>query len=134
MKYLLDTDICIYIIKKKPQWVYEKFNQCMIGDIAISSVTLSELSYGVEKSQYKVKNREALSNFILPLSVLSFDDLASDHYGKIQADLETRGEPIRAMDLMIAAHASSLKLILVTNNTREFSKVKNLSIENWTGN
>lgn len=131
MKYLLDTNICIYIIKKKPINILNKFKSLSIGDIGISSVTLAELSYGVEKSQYKNQNKEALNEFALPLEILHFDEKAAFHYGIIRANLEKKGIVIGAMDMMIAAHAQSMDLTLVTNNGREFTRVKDLSIENW---
>ena len=131
MKYLLDTNICIYIIKKRPINIVNKFKTLSIGDIGISSITLAELSYGVEKSQYRNQNQEALYEFTLPLEVLHFDEKAAFHYGIIRTNLEKRGLPIGALDLMIAAHAQSLNLTLVTNNTKEFTRIKELSIENW---
>lgn len=131
MKYMLDTNICIYIIKKKPQEIIKKFESIAVGDIAISSITLSELTYGVEKSQFSKKNQAALEEFILPLDILAFDDVASYHYGPIRAYLEKKGTPIGALDLMIAAHARSIDMVLVTNNVTEFSRVPDLKIENW---
>jgi len=132
MIYMLDTNICIYIIKRKPEKVLNKFFSFDIGDICISSVTFSELVYGVEKSQYHQKNREALEEFVLPLSVLPFDDNSSYHYGFIRSYLEKNGTPIGSLDTMIAAHARSSNAILVTNNTKEFSRVPDLKIEDWS--
>ena len=131
MKYMLDTNICIYIIKKNPPEIVNKFDSIAVGDIAISSVTLSELTYGVEKSQFPKKNQAALEEFILPLDILAFDDTASYHYGPIRAYLEKNGKPIGSLDLMIAAHARSVDMTLVTNNVAEFSRVPELKIENW---
>ncbi|KXG75827.1 tRNA(fMet)-specific endonuclease VapC [Fervidicola ferrireducens] len=131
MKYMLDTNICIYIIKKKPTEVIERFKKLDIGDICISSITLAELWYGVEKSQYKEKNRAALAAFIAPFEILPFSDKAATSYGEIRAFLEKRGESIGAYDLLIAAHALSENLTLVTNNVREFAKIPGLSVENW---
>ncbi len=131
MKYMLDTNICIYIIKKKPEKVLKKFETFNVGDICISSVTLAELMYGVEKSQHQQKNRVALEEFVLPLEIMPFDDSAAYCYGHIRAHLEKKGKPIGAMDLMIAAHAESLNSILVTNNKKEFSRVPKLKVENW---
>ena len=108
MKYMLDTNICIYIIKKKPEKVLKKFESFNIGDICISSVTLAELMYGIEKSQHQQKNKAALEEFILPLEIMTFDDKAAIHYGRIRALLEQRGKPIGSMDLMIAAHDESV--------------------------
>ena len=131
MEYLIDTNICIHVIKKYPKKLVNKFKKLSIGDIGISSVTLAELEYGIAKSQHKTKNQQALTQFLIPLEVMAFNDLASSAYGEIRAQLETKGTIIGAMDLMIAAHALSLNSILVTNNTKEFSRVKGLEIENW---
>lgn len=131
MKYILDTNICIYIIKNNPLTVVEKFKQLTPDDIGISSITLAELQYGVEKSQHQEKNRKALQHFILPLEVIAFDDNAAVFYGNLRAQLEKKGQPIGCMDLMIAAHVKSLQLTLVTNNLKEFSKVSELLLENW---
>jgi len=131
MKYMLDTNICIYIIKKQPSDVLSRFEDISVGDICISSITLSELTYGVQKSQHKQKNMEALKAFILPLEIAPFDDNAAFCYGDIRKALEKKGTPIGSMDLMIAAHAQSLNSILVTNNEKEFSRVHKLKHENW---
>ncbi len=131
-KYLVDTDTCIYIIKKRPTWVFDKFQSLSIGQVCISSVTLAELEYGVKKSQFQEKNQLALEEFILPLSVVPFDKSAAYCYGEVRAALERKGLPIGPLDFMIAAHALSLNFILVTNNVREFKRVDNLVIENWT--
>lgn len=131
MKFLLDTNICIYIIKHSPPSVIKKFQSLIIGDIGISSITLAELEYGVAKSDHKAKNEEALSNFIMPLEVLEFDPMAASVYGKIRAELEKNGNKIGSMDMLIAAHALSMNVILVTNNEKEFVRIKNLQIENW---
>ena len=131
MKYLLDTNICIYIIKKKPIKVINKFKKIINLDVCISVITLSELMYGVEKSQNPEKNKIALIEFLAPINILSFGNKASIIYGKIRADLEKKGTPIGALDMFIAAHAISLDLILISNNLREFSRVRNLKFENW---
>jgi len=131
MKYMLDTNICIYIIRKHPPEVLKHFCQLYIGDIGISSITLAELNYGVKKSLHKKQNLEALHAFIAPLEIVDFDAHAADCYGAIRAELEKIGKPIGSLDFMIAAHAQSLNIILVTNNTKEFSRVKGLAIENW---
>ncbi len=131
MKYLLDTNICIYIIKHSPPSVIKKFHTLIIGDIGISTITLSELEYGVAKSSHKSKNEEALSKFIMPLEILEFDSAAASVYGKLRAELEINGKPIGSMDMLIAAHALSLNVILVTNNEKEFTRIKNLQVENW---
>jgi tRNA(fMet)-specific endonuclease VapC len=131
MQYLLDTNICIYIIKRKPRQVIEKFQTLEIDSIGLSSITLAELQYGTAKSQRKLQNAQALSQFLLLLPILNFDQAAANCYGILRAELEQQGQPIGAMDLLIAAHALSLNLTLVTNNTREFARIPNLSLENW---
>jgi len=131
MKYLLDTNICIYIIKNNPISVLKKFKKLSPNDVGIASVTVAELVYGVEKSQNPASNRSALEQFVLPLEIFSFDDQASFQYGIIRAALEKKGIPIGSLDLLIAAQAQSLNLTLVTNNTKVFSRIPNLHIENW---
>jgi len=131
MKYMLDTNICIYIIKQRPEQVIKKFKSINVGEIAISSITLAELMYGVGKSQHHMKNKNALMKFVLPLEIVSFDDHAALHYGHIRAALETKGAVIGALDLMIAAHARSLGLIVVSNNGKEFTRVPKLRVQNW---
>jgi tRNA(fMet)-specific endonuclease VapC len=132
MKYMLDTNICIYLIKQKPAKVLKHFKSHTVGDIGISSITLAELRYGVSKSQHVEKNREALDEFILPLEVADFDEKAAGEYGIIRADLEKVGKPIGSMDMLIGAHAFALGTTLVTNNTKEFKQIKNLKIMDWS--
>lgn len=133
MKYLFDTNICIYLIKRKPQQVLARFESCLPGEVGISSVTLAELAYGVAKSQLRERNQQALEKFVLPLEVAVFDAQAASAYGPLRAELERRGTPIGPLDLMIAAQALSLRTTLVTNNTREFARVGgDLRLENWT--
>ena len=132
MKLLLDTNICIYIIKQKPATVLKRFLEYQIGDIGISSITLSELRYGVAKSAHREKNAKALNEFIIPLEVVSYDEAAAHVYGDIRASLEKAGTPIGSMDMLIAAHAVSLGIPLVTNNTREFLRISSLNLINWT--
>lgn len=131
MKFLLDTNICIYLIKKKPPQVLEKFKSYSVGEIGVSSITVAELQYGVEKSQRPAQNRKALSQFLIPLVIADFDDQAAEAYGKARAALEAQGTLIGALDTLIAAHALSLGVTLVTNNTREFSRVADLRLTNW---
>lgn len=131
MRYILDTNICIYIIKKKPIQVINKLRTFNISDMGISSITLSELEYGIAKSSRPDQNRDALNNFLAPLEIIPFDDSAASHYGEIRTYLERIGRPIGAMDMLIAAHARSLAVILVTNNSREFEKIPQLQLENW---
>lgn len=117
--------------KKRPQKVLEKFNTLSLGDVAISSITLAELYYGIMKSSNPKKNQEALDKFLTPIEILNFDFCATIEYGKIRADLEKNGTPIGSLDTLIAAHAKSLNLSLVTNNQREFKRIPDLKIENW---
>nr|WP_286169542.1 type II toxin-antitoxin system VapC family toxin [Halocella sp. SP3-1] len=128
---MLDTNICIYIIKEKPEKVINKFHTLDVGDVCISSITLAELEYGVEKSQYTERNRLALAGFLSSIEVLPFSDKAASEYGRIRAELERQGNIIGAYDLMIGAHALSENITLVTNNTKEFQRINNLSLENW---
>ncbi len=131
MHYLLDTNICIYIIKKHPIKVLNRLRQQSIGEVAVSSITLAELEYGADKSSRPEQNRNALLAFLSPLEILAFDGMAALHYGEIRAYLEKTGKIIGAMDMLIAAHARSISLTLVTNNTKEFSRIPNLHLENW---
>ncbi|MFT4152354.1 type II toxin-antitoxin system tRNA(fMet)-specific endonuclease VapC [Parafilimonas sp.] len=131
MSYLLDTNICIYIIKKKPVSVFKKFEAILPGEIGISSITLAELYYGAIKSSNQQKNLAALNQFLTPLSIYNFDYASCMEYGSIRTDLEKKETPIGALDTLIAAHAKSLNLILVTNNEKEFNRVDGLTIENW---
>jgi len=130
MRYMLDTNMCIYVIKKKPPRVLERFKTFQIAEIGISTITLSELEYGVAKSARKEQNRGALIEFLAPLEILSFDEKASRHYGEIRAFLERERIPIGSLDLLIAAHARSLMLPLVTTDTRAFKRIPGLQIEN----
>ena len=132
MKLLLDTNICIYIIKQQPAAVLKRFLEYQVGDIGISFITLSELRHGVAKSTHREKNAKALDEFIIPLEIVSFDEGAAHSYGDIRATLEKAGTPIGSMDMLIAAHAVSLGIPLVTNNTREFVRIPALNIIDWT--
>jgi len=131
ISYMLDTNICIYIIKQKPINVINRFRQLPISSIAISSITLSELEYGVMKSSKPDQNQIALAQFVAPLEILPYGDDAAQYYGKIRAFLEKQGTPIGALDMLIAGHALSVNCTLVTNNEKEFSRVPELQIENW---
>jgi tRNA(fMet)-specific endonuclease VapC len=119
------------VIRRRPRQVLARFQRCAVGDIGLSKVTLAELQYGVAKSAFPERNQEALAAFTLPLEILPFDAPAAAAYGPIRATLERQGTPIGAMDLLIAAHAVSLGVILVTNNPREFRRVSDLQVENW---
>ena len=131
MKLMLDTNICIAIIKQKPKDILQKFSDYQVGDICISSVTLAELRYGVAKSQYQEKNQAALDEFILPLEVANFDEDAALYYGTLRATLQKQGTPVGSFDTMIGAHALSLNVVLVTNNTREFNRIAGLKLIDW---
>ena len=128
--HLLDTHICIYVINARPAGVLARFRQQRLGEIGISSVTAAELAFGVAKTG-SARNREALEMFLAPLEVAPFDAGAIWTYAQTRADLERRGQPIGALDTMIAAHALALGAILVTNNTREFVRVQGLRLDNW---
>ena len=129
MKYMLDTNICIYVIKHKPEAVIKRFFMHDPRELCISSITYAELMYGVEKSQKVDKNRLAMMLFLSPITILDFSARAAEEYGKIRADLEKQGTPIGPLDMQIAGHAKAEELILVTNNTREFLRVKDLEVE-----
>jgi len=132
MKYLLDTNICIYIINEKPREVLKKFEQYPVHDFGISSITHAELQYGVEKSKNKHKNRDALDLFLLPLTILPFHGRKLViSYGKIRTFLESKGKMIGPLDMLIAAHAVSLGLTIISNNTKEFGRIPSLKCENW---
>lgn len=127
---MLDTNICIYIINHKPPQVIERFKQYRLGDITISSITASELSFGVEKSGSN-KNKLALQKFFAPLEILPFDEHCIWHYATLRHQLQQQGKPIGSLDMLIAAHALSLNATLITNNVAEFERVNGLRIENW---
>lgn len=131
LKYMLDTNIVIYIMKNRPSSVKNKFKQ-KTGQLCISSITLGELVFGAEYSQQPERNLSDIESFAARLEVLSFDGKAAYHFGQIRAELYKNGSPIGPFDMMIAGHARSQGMILVTNNTREFERVPGLQIENWT--
>jgi tRNA(fMet)-specific endonuclease VapC len=130
MKYLLDTNICIYVINDRPKGIVERFRKHRLGDIGVSTITAAELAYGVAKTRSE-RNRNALERFLLPLEIADFDHAAALVYGSVRADLERVGRPIGPLDLLIAAHALALGVTLVTNNEREFGRIPDLKIENW---
>ena len=131
MPYMLDTDICIYIIKRKPEQIIKRFEKLSPGDVCLSVVTVSELYAGVEKSAFPERNREALEQFLLPFDIFGYGIEEAKIYGQIRAALEKLGTPIGAYDLMIAAHCLCRCFTLITNNSREFERVPGLIIENW---
>jgi tRNA(fMet)-specific endonuclease VapC len=132
VKLLLDTNICIFIIKRRPAAVLERFREYEIGDLGISSITLSELRYGVVKSEHRDRNARALDEFVTPMEIIPFDENAALAYGEIRATLERAGTVIGSMDMLIASQAVALSIPLVTNNTREFQRVRGLTILDWS--
>ena len=131
IKYLIDTNICIYIMNKRPIGIIQRFKQFDVGEIGVSTSTVSELQYGVAKSKNNRLNKQRVGEFLSPLEILPYDEIAANVYGDIRTQLEGRGESIGPLDLLIAAHALSQKLVLVTNNEKEFKRVENLKVENW---
>jgi tRNA(fMet)-specific endonuclease VapC len=129
--WMLDTDICIALIKRQPPELIAKLRKHKPGEIAISSITLAELHFGVSKSAQVEKNRAALDQFLLPLEILPFDDVSAECYGQVRAALELGGTPIGPLDTLIASHALSINATIVTNNVREFSRVRGLRVQNW---
>jgi len=132
--YMLDTNICIYLIKNNPPHVRAYFERLQPGEILLSSIVLAELMYGVSKSMHSERNRAALEMFLMALEMTVFDAHAAEAYGDIRANLERAGNTIGGNDLLIAAHALSLDVTLVTNNEREFSRVSDLNTVNWADN
>ena len=131
MRYMLDTNICIYAIKNKPKEVIERLEEHESSEICISSVTYAELIHGVEKSKAVNKNRIALTLLLADIEILPFDANAAESYGEIRAELERKGTPIGPLDMMIAGHAKSLGYTVVTNNIKEFERIVGLRFENW---
>ena len=132
MRVLLDTNTCIAVIKQKPMQVLKHLSRHSVGDVGLSSITLAELQYGVEKSLHQERNQQALDEFLLPLVIADFDAKAASIYGKVRTELERKGTPIGSLDTLIAAHALSLNVTLVTNNLREFRRVTSLKVVDWT--
>ena len=131
MTHMLDTNICIYIMKNKPEKVLRRFKEELNNGIGISSITLAELEYGMKHSSNPAQNERALLRFLVPLSVLPFGAGAASEYGAIRTFLQNNGTPIGPLDMLIAAHTKSEGLVMVTNNVREFERVPGLEIENW---
>lgn len=131
MKFMLDTNVCIHLIKHRPQQLMNRFERTPVGNIGISAITLAELEYGAAKSSRPDRNRSALRAFISPLEIAAFGRAETTSYGRIRALLEKKGRIIGAMDLLIAAHAISLGVQLITNNEAEFKRVPGLRIDNW---
>ena len=129
--YMLDTNICIYIIKRKPENILSQLEKNKDDGLFISAITLAELEFGNENSLYKEQNRIALIEFLTIINIKYFDEKAAREYGVIRKDLKDRNSIIGQLDMLIGAHAKSLNMILVTNNVREFERIKDLKIENW---
>ena len=132
MSWLLDTNICVFLIRQKSAIALSRFQAHPPTDILISSLTVAELRYGADKSARPAKNHAAVTAFLTPLTVVDFEITAADYYGTIRSDLERRGVPIGPLDTLIAAHAMSLGVTVVTNNTSEFARVPGLAIEDWS--
>ena len=131
MRYMLDTNICSYILKNHPAAVKQKFEEVGAGNICISTIVLAELYYGAARHPKGVVIRREIDDFVSRLVVIPWDEIAADHYGAIRASLEMAGTPVGAMDMLIAAHARSCNATLVTNNQREFGRIKGLTSLNW---
>jgi len=131
MRYLLDTNTCIYIIKRSPEQVMLRFKRLRVGDVGVSAITVCELQFGVSNSSQPERNQRALTEFLGPLEILDFPVAASVVYGDIRTRLQRAGTPIGSYDLLLAAHALQRELTLVTNNVREFLRVPDLRTENW---
>jgi Predicted nucleic acid-binding protein, contains PIN domain len=130
--YLLDTNICIYIINSSPKQVVERIKKLKPHQVKLSSISMAELEYGVSKSHYREKNRKALIQFASAFDIVEFNDSDAEVYGLIRAELEKKGQVIGPYDMQIAAQAITRDLILVTNNIAEFSRISNIKLENWT--
>lgn len=129
---MLDTNVCIDLLRERNSEVLSRFDSCEVGEVAISSIALAELQHGVFKSSDPDRNLEAVADFCTMLEILPFDDQAAEHYGRIRAALERAGTPIGPLDTLIAAHALAEGCTLVTSNEREFQRVPGLAAENWT--
>ena len=130
--YMLDTNICIDIIRRQNDRLISKLSSSSVAHICISTIVLAELEFGASKSNNPTKNAGAIIKFCAPFDILPFDNDAAAVYGFVRSQLESKGTPIGPMDTLIAAHALSLDVILVTNNMREFKRIKELKLENWT--
>ena len=131
IRYLLDTNACIELIRKRSGRVLSHLREQPVGSVGMSSITLGELYYGVARSADPERNRIALTQFCAPIALLPFDDRAAAAYGPARADLERSGFPAGPLDTLIAAHALSIRAVLVTDNEREFRRVRGLEVENW---
>jgi tRNA(fMet)-specific endonuclease VapC len=131
MNYLIDTNICIYILNKKPKSVLDRFESFSMENICVSSITVAELEFGAKKSKRRKENLERLEFFLFPFEILPFNDNSATFYGDIRSKLEREGHVIGQLDMLIAAQALENNLILVTNNQKEFSRISNLQLDNW---
>jgi len=133
-RFLLDTDTCIYLINRRPgyEFILKHVGGKSYGDVVVSSITFAELMYGIAKSRFQKQNQRAAHLFFAHFPILPFDQAAAEAYGRIRVRLETRGSPIGPLDTLIAAHAVSVGAVIVTNNTKKFSRVENLAVENWS--
>ncbi len=129
---MLDTNICVELIRNRSEVMLKQLQRHEVGEVGISVITLAELRHGVEKSAKPGQNSIALGEFCAPLEILPFEDAAAVEYGRVRAALERKGQIIGPMDLLIAAHALCAGVVLVTNNEREFRRVRGLRVENWT--
>ena len=129
---MLDTNVCIDVLRRNDTKVLKHFDSCQLGEIAISSITMAELQHGIFKGNRQVADQEVMTEFCRDLEILPFDELAAETYGRIRDNLERAGTPIGPLDTLIAAHALSLDCTLVTNNEKEFRRVDGLAVENWT--
>lgn len=132
IRYLLDTNTCIYLIRKKPTRLLRKLQRKQVSEIGISSITLSELEYGAAKSTRPEQNKLALIQFLAPIAILPYNDRAALGHGRVRAHLARKGTPIGSLDLLIAAHALSLECVQVSNNESEFKRIPDLKVDNWT--
>jgi tRNA(fMet)-specific endonuclease VapC len=132
MRYLLDTNTCVALIRQRPTELLNRMKQQQLPDIAISTITIAELQYGVNKSSNVQQNQQALDQFLIPFTFVEFDYASAQAYGPIRTFLEAQGTPIGPLDTLLAAQAIAHSLIFITNNTREFSRVPQLRIEDWT--
>lgn len=132
MKYLLDTNICVLLIRRKSPRVLARLAAVPVADVGVSAITVAELRYGAERSGQPARNHGAVNAFLLPLTIIRFDQAAADHYGRIRADLAMRGLLVGPLDTLIASQAASRSLTMVTNNVREFRRIPGLAVEDWT--
>jgi tRNA(fMet)-specific endonuclease VapC len=130
LQYMLDTNICIYVMKNYPPKLQERFNR-LAEQLCISSITLGELHYGAERSTRRLENLQAVEHFTARLEVLPFSPKAAIHYGQVRAELDRLGKPVGSLDMLIGAHARAEGLVVVTNNVREFRRISGLRVENW---